>query len=83
MRRIHGIEWFVLLLALVFIVAGADFVLEPTDLTVLHPGLSDYHLGWLNPFQHLSANAARAYGVVTILFGGGLLWIVFTKKNQG
>ncbi len=78
MRHLSGIESGFLFLAVVFIIAGAVMLLNPTEADVIHQVYrrSGYYV------EHVSKERARAYGVLAILFGGGMVWMVFAGRRR-
>ena len=78
MRRFTGIELGILILAGLFIVVGADMVIFPTEMNVFHQVYRRMHFA----ITHISKDGSQIYGILAILFGLGLVWMVFTGKRK-
>ncbi len=79
MKRHSGVEKGVLLLAAIFIVFGFYLIIYPQDMLLIHP--SNGKSGIVTVFsEHVSPNASRVYGVLSLLLGSGIGWAVLTKR---
>jgi uncharacterized protein YjeT (DUF2065 family) len=78
MRRLTGIELAIVILALVFIIAGADMLIRPTDRVSFHHSDS-----WPNiSMEHVSKGRMRFYGFCALLVGSGLAWMVVYNARK-
>jgi hypothetical protein len=69
----------ILALAGLFIIGGALMVVHPTEMTVFHQtGRS----GMRFSLEHVSKGETRATGVLGIIFGSGLVWMVFYGRSK-
>jgi len=78
MRRFTGIELGILLLAGTFLVVGADMVFYPTEMNVFHQVYRRMHAA----VEHISKDRSQIYGILAMLFGLGLVWMVFTGRRK-
>ena len=81
MKRHSGVEKGVLLLAALFMMVGFYLIIYPQDMVIIHPGTSGYKSGAGSSYgEHVSPNASRVYGVLSLLLGSGIGWAVLTKR---
>ncbi len=71
-------EWCFLALAMIFITVGLNMVFSPTEGSVIHQVYrrSGYYL------EHITKREAQVYGTVGVVFGSGMVWMVFTGKRK-
>ena len=79
MRRLSGIEMRFLLLAALFILAGADMVLFPQEHVMFHQG---YHIKLPSSINHVSKSQARDYGVLAMAVGAVMVGLVFYGRRK-
>ena len=80
MRRLTGIELIILVVALVFIVFGADMLLRPTERVIFS---HDERNSWVSfGVRHETKARTRFYGFCAVLLGGGLAWMVLYNARK-
>ena len=78
MRRLTGIELGILALAGLFIVVGAIMVIHPTEADVFHQAYNFAR----SSIEHVSREKSRIYGVLAMLIGAGMVWMVFYGRRK-
>lgn len=68
-----------LCLAVVFVVVGIAMLVAPREAVVWHQG---YRYTPGSGLEYVSKAGARAYGVLSLLVGGGLTFIVFYRGRK-
>jgi hypothetical protein len=79
MRDLTGVEKAALCLALIFIVVGITMFLAPREALVWHQG---YRYTPGSGLEHVSKSGARVYGILSLLVGGGLAFVVFYGRRK-
>jgi hypothetical protein len=79
MRHLAGVEKAALCLAVLFIVVGIALLLAPREALVWHQG---YRYTYGSGLEHVSKAGARVYGVLSLLVGGGLTFVVFYGRRK-
>ena len=78
MRRLSGIEWAILVVALVVILAGANMLIHASDRVIFRHSDS-----WADfSFEHVSKGRTRLYGIGAVLLGSGLACLVFYNARK-
>jgi hypothetical protein len=78
MRRLSGIEWAILVVALVIILAGANMLIHASDRVIFRHSDS-----WADfSFEHVSKGRTRLYGIGAVLLGSGLACLVFYNARK-
>jgi hypothetical protein len=78
MRRFSQIEFGILLLAAAMIVGGCIMIFYPKDMVVSHQAYR-----WVrSSSEHISKSASPFYGVVSVIFGLGLGFLVFNGRRK-
>jgi uncharacterized protein YjeT (DUF2065 family) len=78
MRRLTGVEFGILVLSALFIIFGAAMLIQPTEGFVFHQAYR-----WAkSSVEHVSKDGARVYGVLSILLGVGMVWMVFYGRGK-
>jgi len=80
MKNLKLIEVLLAGLALVFIVVGAYAIVQPIEMNVSHPGPVRYQSLYRSQTEQVSKNGDRVYGVLAVVVGAGLGWLVLTGK---
>jgi hypothetical protein len=78
MRRLTQIEAGILIIAALFILAGADRMIHPVEELVSHPALRQGRA----TIEHVTKERAQLYGALAILLGAGLVGLVFYKPGE-
>jgi hypothetical protein len=78
MRRFTGTEFGILVVAAISIFVGADLVVHPTEMNVLHQAYRRFRLS----IEHVSKEGSQIYGVLAIVLGLGLIWMVFYGRRK-
>ena len=80
MRRPTGAEFGILILSALFIIFGAAVLIHPTESLVFHQAYR-----WVkSSIERISKSGAQVYGVLSILLGIGMVWMVFYgRDNRG
>ena len=80
MKRLTFLEMCALAIALVFIVAGADMILRPTERVVFHPGggkgMGSY------PSEQVSKPGSQVYGGIAVVLGAGLAVLALYRRGK-
>ena len=80
MNRLSGAEKGILILALIFIIAGADMIASPTEMNIFH---QTYRFRSARSYtEHVSAKESQIYGVVSVLFGVGIVSLVVYGRRK-
>jgi hypothetical protein len=77
MRRLTQIEAGILIIAALFIFAGANMVIHPTDGVIVHQGR-----GARLFIQHFTKPEEQLCGALAILLGAGLAGLVFYQRGR-
>jgi hypothetical protein len=77
MKRLTGLEFCILLMAVSFIGVGIYTALYPTETVVIHQVYR--HAGI--SIENISKTGARVYGVLATLLGIGFVWMVFYGRG--
>ena len=78
MRRFTGAEKGILVLAVLFIIVGADMTICPTEMNLSHQAYR-----WTrSSSEHISKVGSMFYGIVMILLGAGIVWLVFRGRSK-
>lgn len=78
MHRFTGAEKGILVLAILFIIVGANMAIWPTEMNVSHQAYRWAH----SSSEHISKDGSILYGIVMILLGVGIVWLVFRGRSQ-
>lgn len=83
MLRMSAMEFWLLLLAFVFIGCGIDFIFNPQDTVVFHHSSRFVH----STREFIKKDSVPFYGVICVLLGGGLIGAIAygrrTEKIKG
>jgi len=78
MRRFTGAEKGILVLAVLFLIVGADMAIYPTEMNVSHQAYRWAH----SSSEHISKKGSIIYGIVMILTGTGILSLVIRGRSK-
>jgi len=78
MRRLTGIELFIVVVALVLVVFGANMVIRPTERVIFRH--SDEWTSF--SLRHETKGRTRFYGACIFVLGGGLAWMALYNARK-
>lgn len=78
MRHFTGTELGMLALAGLLIIVGAVSVFHPTEMSMVYRAYRRMPA----TIEHVSKTGSQAYGVLAMLLGAGLAWLVFAGKRK-
>lgn len=78
MRRLAALERGILAAGILLLVLGVLMVLHLTEVPISHQGYRVSGTG----LQHVSESGTQVYGVISILFGFGFVWMALARGKK-
>lgn len=78
MRRLNGSELAALALAMLLLVLGLVMISRPSDELIFHGSTRSFPPS----IEFISKDRSRSYGIISILFGAGIVVMVFYRRRK-